>query len=384
MKFLKKQYPDEYPEDIKSIIDAMTISGSPEIIGSSLIRNQLFTADIDTQDIIESNIPLNKFISLMSSKLQKIIRNLLELPNVYIGDIKIGKIKEWQVITNITKITKNQVVNYNQQYSINKLNSANKNKAINQEEYNLILKLLKTKITPDELLELKELCKFHIIRWKPEEVLIGHKELPNGLEYTLEDGLRTKSTTKIDVITWAQNNKYIEMSMNYYLYNKGRLISHKDDFNNSIRQGIFSLYKEGNYFKISKRIFLLLKNTNIPLKTKLLKLFNTDLGILYQIIGDISVLEYLIENERYLSKEKIYYEIDQFKYRLASVSGFNYIKERSSILKNINDILSIKNIKDPKVLKELDLIKKELKTILNNYTKEYLKKLKININKFLP
>ena len=384
MSLLEKSYPLEYPDNLINIINAMSFTQNIKIIGSANLRSQLFTGDIDIKEVIKSNKSIKAFSEELSLKFQKMIKNLINMKDVFIGDIKLGDIKEWQIINDDTLIENNRVINYNQKESLDKLNKLSLLKVINNDQYNEIEKLLKFQITPEDLIELKELCKFHIIRWKPSEVLEGYKILPTKTIYTLVYAFESKATDKLDIIYWF-NNRYIEMSINYYFYSKNKLINKLENLEESLKQNVYALYHQGKYFKMAKRIFSLLKiKIDNTLIKKLTTLFNSDLGKIYQIIGDIGTIDYLLENKKHLSKVKIHYEIDQFKYRLSNVSVSKYMAERFRIIDLIDD--AIKTNDKYKINTDLDRVEKQLSEILNYYTVEYLKNIKLIPvpKKFLP
>ena len=384
MSLLEKSYPLEYPDNLKKVIDAMSFTQNVEIIGSASLRSQLFTGDIDIKEVIKSNKNIKAFSEELSLKFQKMIKNLINMKDVFIGDIKLGEIKEWQIINDDTLIKNDRVINYNQSESLKKLNELSLLKVVDSNQYNEIEKLLKFQITPEDLIELKELCKFHIIRWKPSEVLEGYKVLPTKTIYTLVYAFESKATDKLDIVYWF-NNRYIEMSINYYFYSKNKLINKTDNIEESLKQNIYALYHQGKYFKMAKRIFSLLKiKIDKTLIKNLTTLFNSDLGKIYQIIGDIGTIDYLLENKKHLSKIKIHYEIDQFKYRLSNVSVSKYMAERFKIIYLIDD--AVKTNDKYKLNTDLDKIEKRLAEILNYYTVEYLKNIKLIPvpKKFLP
>ena len=384
MSLLEKSYPLEYPDNLKKVIDAMSFTQNVEIIGSASLRSQLFTGDIDIKEVIKSNKNIKAFSEELSLKFQKMIKNLINMKDVFIGDIKLGEIKEWQIINDDTLIKNDRVINYNQSESLKKLNELSLLKVVDSNQYNEIEKLLKFQITPEDLIELKELCKFHIIRWKPSEVLEGYKVLPTKTIYTLVYAFESKATDKLDIVYWF-NNRYIEMSINYYFYSKNKLINKTDNIEESLKQNIYALYHQGKYFKMAKRIFSLLKiKIDKTLIKNLTTLFNSDLGKIYQIIGDIGTIDYLLENKKHLSKIKIHYEIDQFKYRLSNVSVSKYMAERFKIIDLIDD--AVKTNDKYKLNTDLDKIEKRLAEILNYYTVEYLKNIKLIPvpKKFLP
>jgi hypothetical protein len=80
------------------------------------------------------------------------------------------------------------------------------------------------------------------------------------------------------------------------------------------------------------------KNPDEKLLKKFFDLFNSDLSLLNQVISDIGVLKYLIENVNNISKEKFEYEIDQMKYRLGNMTNSQYLNKETTINKLLNEL----------------------------------------------
>lgn len=387
-----KNYPIDYSTDISSILTAMSFTDGKDIkvYGSMSYRSQLYAGDFDGYEIINENSgTLENYILQLIKKFKNIIKRLENLPSTYIGDIKCGNIDAFNILEGIT-INKNKVVNYNQENAIIKLENVLTFKLISNKEFKEILQKLKPKLSVDELLELKEICKFNVIRWTPEEVLQGYKKLSNGLEYTLEDGFTSNGMTKLDVVSWIQNNRFTDFSILYEFRYKNKVV------NNFIGDNLYSL-KENiliqehgkNYFKMSKRIFSLIAN-NYPDEVKTLRnlssLLTSDLGRIYNVYSDIKTLQYLLENYGRLPKNKIEFEIDQFRTRLSNVYNKGYLKNSPEILKIIISLVKSNSIKRKTFLPKLLKIKEYLEIILNSETKKYLiqNKLIPVPKKFLP
>ena len=69
------------------------------------------------------------------------------------------------------------------------------------------------------------------------------------------------------------------------------------------------------------------KKPDDDLLRKFYDLFNSDLSLLNQVIGDIDILMFLIDSVKIIPKERFEYEIDQMKYRLGNMTDIKYLKQ---------------------------------------------------------
>lgn len=374
---LQKEYPDDYSEDATKIINLLSFSNGENIkvLGSMSLRSQLYASDFDCFEIVESqNNYLIEFLRKIKKQFQNIVKRLEETPLCYIGDIKCGCVEEWQIIKNNVHIQNSRVINYNQTESKEILYNLYQNNIINSTEYKNINNLLKPSITPNELLDLKNECKFHIVRWSPDEIYKGEKELQNNLIYTLEEGFKSPSLTKIDVISWVNGNRFTDFSCIYqFNFNNKPINGIHLDIDQTLKDDILALYDDKHYYKMSKRLFALSKyNDDLKDLNKFTPLFNGDLGRIYQIYGDIGTIENLVENDNRLPIQRLRFESDQFKNRLSNITLPAYLIERPEILNTINHLENIHNTNRPAMLKDLKELKETMGDILNTETKKYL------------
>jgi len=152
------------------------------------------------------------------------------------------------------------------------------------------------------------------IRWTPKEIEDG--KTSKGI--TLEDALRTGGRTKIDTMA-VIGTRYVEIGC-VYLYGDRVKPPDEDDLVKELEKGMEEELLDGNYWKALKRYFSILRLTETkPKKMDILtNIFNSDLGRLYSVISDISVLEYLLENGAGRS-EIMSREIAGFKARLSNI-----------------------------------------------------------------
>jgi uncharacterized protein YqgQ len=335
--------------------------GDPEyfkINGSAGIASQAFYGDYDLYEtvdetIFKKNITYDTFINKVANKLKDIIKTLLKTTLVYIGDIKSGEVPEWNV------------------KNIDELKELYKNKLISKKEFLNALKEIKC-------LSCSQSRRFGVIRWKPEEILKGYKILRDGTKYTLEDGISSKKgMTKIDIVAYV-HNKFTEFSVIYNFKYKGKNISDYDyNIINLISESSMISYLEGKYFKVIKRLFSIARIKDSKKHLELLNgILNSDLGRLYNVIGDISTLLYLFENESNIPKKRIENEIQEFRSRLANIYTLTkWFKFEDYVLKEIYKIQFLKTNDD--LYNSLTKINDILILILNYHTLEQLIKFRI-------
>jgi len=379
-----KEFPEDYSNDVVDILTKMSFTDGEKlmILGSMSLRSQLYAGDYDGYEIVENHgRTIEGYLNDLVSQFKKNIKSLDDTPLTYIGDIKCGEINEWKILNNDIKIENNIVKNYDSIESKNKLQYLYRLKIISKIEYDNIFNKLKLSLSPSEYLELKDLLKYHIIRWKPEEILKGYKTLIDGRKYTLKDGINSDSVCKMDVVSWVNNNRFTDFSVIYQFNFNGKPLNKViTNIDYSLKENILVYLLQQNYFKMAKRMFAYAKYKKDEHTIKLLTdLFNGDLGRLYQVYGDIGTLEYIIETERNLPIKRIEFEIDQFRNRLSNITLPKFLIERTKILKVIDHLLKINRLDRSKMLKELRKLKEYIDKILNTYAKYYL----IN-NKLLP
>jgi len=370
---VKKDYPSGYPSDASEVLRVMSFSNGENVrvVGSMSLRSQIYAGDYDATEFVNSNGTRQLVVRNLVRKFKSIIKELGSLPNTYVGDIKSGSVEEWVIIDR----------EYNHEKSIEQLEKLHTEGIITSEEYHDGKKRIKPTVSKLELLSLRRDFRPNIIRWTPREVLLGFKTLKDKRKFTLAEAFQTPTITKVDVVSWVQNNRFTDFSMIYQFKNNGRVMNNfVVDIETSIRENIFVLHHEGNYFKMAKRIFALAKYRGyIDILDKLSPLFNGDVGRLYMVYGDIGTLESLFDITDSIPYSKINFEIDQFKGRLSNIALEKYIHRESQLFGMIDKLV---NMRDSKYNRNemIDLLTK-MKTVLSNlmsfYAKSYLTKVKL-------
>ena len=352
-----KPFPYGYSQNVVDIIKIITFSkGNPEyfqIFGSAGISSQMYYGDYDifevvTEDIYKKKMDKNEYIDALAKQFQQIIRKLLSIKLLYIGDIKCGEISEW----NIT--------------DTNELKKLYDEHIIDKEEYDLAL---------DEIncITCKKSRRFGVIRWKPIEILKGYKILRDGRKYTLQDGIKSENgITKLDIITYV-HCKFTEMSIIYkFKYNNKSLGVTTIDILNDIYEDIMINYLQDKFFKVLKRLFTISKLNHDKKELILLtNILNSDLGRLYSVISDINTILFILENYKNIPKVRLRDEIQEFRTRLSNIYTLNqWMKIENYVLKHIANLQFIKS--KTELYDKLKEIQEILNLILSYYSLIFL------------
>lgn len=348
-ELVKKKYPDNYSNEVETILDDMTIGDEMVLAGSASLRSQQYASDFDGFEIVNLTKDTVKQFQSIIKKLQK--------PNIFITDIKSGEIPQMKVIDD----------EYDYEVSKEKIGILLKHNLISKEEAKEALEILPKKANEYDLIKARDKIKFHILRWSPKEVLENKKKLRNGMTITLEETFKQPALTKLDVVALIEKNRYAEFSM---IYDFGKYKETNSDMLKSIEEDYKKYMVIGNYFKALKRLFSLAKIENNKKEIERLnEILNSDLGKLNLVIGDIDTLQTVLDEESDL--ETIKYEIDQFKNRLSKIYTIDsYLKIEPKILEKIK---AIEHILDRKKLKDiLEEIAEELNNVLQKEAKKFI------------
>jgi hypothetical protein len=367
-----KEYPTEYPADAVAILDAMSFTNNPSIVGSMSIRSQLYAGDYDGYEVVKKNEESDEqALKILRGGFQSNIKELLDMKNVYIVDCKAGAIKEWRVLSVNIGVKDGKIVNYNASQSRAKIDELVANNIITRSEADEARKYLKDNPTIEELYEAKDNIKFHTIRWSVKEILANRKRLRDGRYITLDEAFHTPGLCKLDVIGLVEKNRFTDFSMIYEFVNKGKVLNPVPiNVSESLEEAVIVNKRQGNYFKALKRMYSLAKwKHNIKEIAKLTPILNSDLGRLYHIISDIDTLIRLLSDYS-VSMDVVRYEIDQFKSRLSNIYQLeDVLKERQDIIGRIESILKTPT---SKLVPALKVLYEELYSILQKYSKPYV------------
>jgi len=370
---LKKAYPSGYPNDAVELLKSMSFTDGKNVnvVGSMSLRSQVYAGDYDAYEKVSFRGTKTLIVKKLVNKFKSIIKSIQKIQLTYVGDIKSGSVEEWRIIQKP----------YNKEKSLEKLEELYKIKIISKKEFEEGKKRFIKNPSELDLLLLEQDFRPNIIRWKVWEVLKGFKILKDGRKFTLEEAFQTPTITKLDVMSWVQNNRFTDFSMIYEFIINGETINPGiKDFEKSILENIYVLHSEKKYYKMAKRLFSLAKyKNNTDILEILSPLFNGDLGRLYIVYGDIGTIEDLFEYENNLPYSKLEFEFNQFKGRLSNISLPDYINKEKSMFDKIDTLVRMEKLPTNKsrILNLLGELKSDLLEILSKYTEKFLKEKKI-------
>jgi len=365
MESANKKFPENYPSDALEILTAMAFNKGEgvNLLGSQSIRSQLYAGDYDAYQIVRKKGKLGSVVKGLANEFGHIIRTLRRMPNLIIGDIKAGSKEEWKVMSR-------EYDDYNASIVKRRVDELERSQIITPQEAKEAHLLLKSSLTPNEFLNVRKNLRYNIIRWTPEEVIEGSKTLRDGSTYTLEEAFQSPTISKLDVIGFVQNNRYTDFSMLYEFNVNGKIINpDKIDVVKSLEEDIVYYTDAKKPFKVLKRKFALAKfKHDTTTVRQLTPILNSDLGRIYSLASDIEVLIHLLEDPNPKSDmNKIRFEIDQFKGRMANIYHLpDFIKSEHSLLAHINSALHTNNKKQ--MISHLDQILTALNNELNTNT----------------
>lgn len=367
-----KSYPENYPSDAMAILDAMSFSGGKDVkvLGSMSLRSQQYAGDYDAFEIVKRTGKVDKVLDDLASEFQSIVKNLRGMPNVFIGDIKAGSIEEWRVIPLDAGLVNGKIEGYNAVSSKKKVDELYRAKVITEGEKRSADELLKDKISPEDFLIARKKIKFHIVRWSVPEVLSGSKVV-RGRRFTLQEAFSSPVISKLDTIGLVQNNKYTDFSIIYEFHCDGKTLNPSfEDIGRSLSEDIVFYKAENNPFKVLKREFALAKFRGDDKTIKsLTPVLNSDLGRLYALLSDVGTLIQLLEDKQKVPLDRVRYEIDQFKARMANVYSLpDFLKTEHTLLGHIASAL--KTTSREQLLTHLQEIEKLIQTSLTHNTKK--------------
>ena len=370
---LKKAYPSGYPNDAVEVLKSMSFTDGKNVnvVGSMSLRSQVYAGDYDAYEKVSFRGTKTLIVKKLVNKFKSIIKSIQKIQLTYVGDIKSGSVEEWRIIQKP----------YNKEKSLEKLEELYKIKIISKKEFEEGKKRFIKNPSELDLLLLEQDFRPNIIRWKVWEVLKGFKILKDGRKFTLEEAFQTPTITKLDVMSWVQNNRFTDFSMIYEFIINGETINPGiKDLEKSILENIYVLHSEKKYYKMAKRLFSLAKyKNNTDILEILSPLFNGDLGRLYIVYGDIGTIEDLFEYENNLPYSKLEFEFNQFKGRLSNISLPMYINKEKSMFDKIDTLVRMEKLPTNKsrILNLLGELKSDLLEILSKYTEKFLKEKKI-------
>jgi hypothetical protein len=365
----QKDFPANYATPLLRVLDALSMTDLKglEVVGSASIRSQQYAGDYDAHEVVKA-----KTVESVAAKLQDIVKDVRTLNGVYFGDIKIGEIPDWNIFNANARVVDGKVSGFNRTESKGRVDALRQQNIISPAEAKEAHALLTNATDPLSFLEARKTLRFHILRWRPADILEGAMVYRDKV-IKLEDAIASGGLVKVDAIA-NFNDRFTELSVIYDIFINGeRLTASPAPLVPSLIEDI-AYYSESNPFKALKRTFSLARHykTLSVIKT-LVPVLNSDLGRLYQLIGDMSTLVDLLERPN-APVSRIREAIDDFRSRL----GFIY--DLPDVLRDetetLGEIVAILKLPSPSRMRDrLASLRDDLQRKLDLNTKKEVKTL---------
>jgi hypothetical protein len=356
----QKQYPDNYSGQVLEVFGAMTMTGMKklQIVGSASVRSQLYAGDYDAVERVEL-----KSVNDGVQRMRDVIKRLRAL-KVYIGDIKCGEVAEWNVFRPSAHIEDGEIRDFNRTESLGKLDELKKAKIISPTEHTNAARLLNDATTPFAFIEARKSIRFHILRWKPIDILNGVLDYRSH-SFALEDALKSGGMVKIDVVANI-NDQFTEFSVIYELFVSGkRITAPVPPIVSGLTEDMI-YYEMIDPFKALKRFFSLARHfKDYGKMEKIVPILNGDLGRLYQMLGDLKTLEDLLGRSS-APVAQIRAQIDEIRERYGSLYQIKSLVAAQH--KVIGRVLSVVKTPTTKLHTALSKLIDELQSLLNEET----------------
>jgi hypothetical protein len=364
-----KGFPDNYTASAIEVLRAMSVSNLREflLVGSASLRSQQYAGDFDGVDS-SSDVGIDE-------KLKNIVKSIRGIKDCYISETKIGEVPEWNVFRKNARVEGEKIQEFNITESKGVVDRLKETNIISPKEAKDAYDLLDKATDPIGFVDAKKEIRFHILRWMPIDIL-NETLTYRGHSFGLNEAIHSGGLVKFDVIS-NQSDRFTEFSVIYNIY-KGKKLVTERPFNvkESLKEDIL-FYESKNPFKALKRFFALAKSHGQSEQADaLIHLLNSDLGRLYQIIGDLSTLHRLLEMNKG-SEADIRQQIDDMRSRMGNIYQLkDFLKEEHSILGNI---IAITKSPLSTMAGKIEKLIEVLKVILNKATLKEVKHIDKNL-----
>lgn len=189
---------EHFSAEVQKSIDLITTQKGILPVGSAKFNVHTYPSDIDIFEKVEGCCTINEVRLKLTSKIQQIIRNVLDSENVLFGDFKAGYDDRYDVYFGEEYM--GEIIDYNQDIAFLEVENLRKQKLLDKEEYAQFKELLPISITLETFEELEDyLNSFHALKWTSDEILQGYKDLRSGKRIYLFDALISRSVVKLDL-----------------------------------------------------------------------------------------------------------------------------------------------------------------------------------------
>ena len=309
--FDKKQIID-FSDKIQKVFNLLTISRKFRVVGSAALKNIRYINDYDLNELYNRNFDTKGALDLIYKMFVDKFKRCEEDPTCYITDLKCG------------------------------MNS-------NGEP----------------------------LRWNKDDIKKGFKVLDDGRKMTFQECILAKAIFKLDVVKII-DGVYTEFSDNYFikLGEEANFFPHdltREHLLTSLQHSYEEFfYTYQNLYKGLKRAFSYYlmdgEGKNVDELKKLMTLFNSPVGKLYNVKGQLGTILLVLENKSGFRNPKL----RDIKRNLGLIwKSLEYLPVKD-IRKKVDDALKVNTL--PKMRTALQDIESDLFVIINGLTLEWVLK----------
>jgi hypothetical protein len=303
--FDKKQLID-FSDKIQRVFNLLTISRKFRVVGSASLKNIRYVNDYDLNELYQRNFDTKGALDLIYKMFVYKFKRCEQDPTCFITDLKCGTDSDGKPL-----------------------------------------------------------------RWDKKDIKKGFKELKDGRKMTFQECILAKATFKLDLVKII-DGVFTEFSDNYLikLGEESNFFPHdltKDHLLTSLEHSYEEyFYDYQNLYKGLKRAFSFYlmesEGKNADILKKLMKLFNSPVGKLYNIKGQLGTILLVIENKHGFRKPKI----TDIKRNLQLIWKSLENLPVEDVRKKLEKALKINTL--PKMKKALEDIENDLYIIINSLT----------------
>ena len=238
--FEKKDIED-FSIAVKNVFNLLTISRKYRVVGSASLKNIRFVADYDLNELFKCEMSEEACLKKIKMMFQEKFKEAEKNTKLFITDFKCGEDSNGEAL-----------------------------------------------------------------RWSKEDMKKGYKIMADGRKILFEECILMKTTFKIDLVAFI-DGRYNEFSDNYYIKigDKANFFPHdieREHLLNNLQHDFSSyFYSKRNYYKALKRAFSYWlmedQEKNKAKLTKLMNYFNSSVGLLYKLKGELETIQLVMEQK---------------------------------------------------------------------------------------
>ena len=293
--FEKKDIED-FSSSIKKVFNLISISRKYSVVGSASLKNIRFVADYDLNELFKcDSLSVEECLDKILYIFREKFKEAEKMPHIFITDFKCGEDSNGEPL-----------------------------------------------------------------RWDKNDIKKGYKTTEDGRKILFQECVLMKSIMKMDMVALI-DGRYNEFSDNYYIKigDKANFFPHDVErghlLNNLAHDFSSYFYSKRNYYKSLKRAFsfwlMESEDANKEKLIKLMKYFNSGVGLMYKLKGELETIQLVIENKFRRPKvddlkrniQIVLNQLQGFPLRVAISSLEKALKAKTSKTM-INDIQKAKEI----------------------------------------